>query len=68
MNLNNRGGSSNSNNGNSSNIISPEHFVLPKAWTDQLLAEIKKDEDTIPYDLLLWETREMFKIITIGMF
>ena len=40
-------------NGNSSN--SPEHFVLPKAWTDQVLAEIKKDEDTIPHDLLLWE-------------
>ena len=50
----NRGGtSSNNSNGNSSN--SPEHFVLPKAWTDQVLAEIKKDEDTIPHDLLLWE-------------
>ena len=50
----NRGGtSSNNSNGNSSN--SPEHFVLPKAWTDQILAEIKKDEDTIPHDLLLWE-------------
>jgi hypothetical protein len=50
----NRGGSNNSN-GNSSN--SPEHFVLPKAWTDQVLAQIKTDEDTIPHDLLLWEAR-----------
>jgi hypothetical protein len=51
----NRGGSNNSSNGNSSN--SPEHFVLPKSWTDRLLAEIKMDEDTIPHDLLLWEAR-----------
>ena len=46
---------SNNSNGKSSN--SPEHFVIPKAWTDRLLAEIKTDEDTIPHDLLLWEAR-----------
>lgn len=52
-----RGGGSNSSNGNSTSSNSPEHFVLPKAWTEQLLAEIKRDEDTIPHDLLLWEAR-----------
>ena len=30
-------------------------LYFPKAWTDQILAEIRKDEDTFPHDLLLWE-------------
>ena len=46
----NRGGTS-SNNSNGPG----EHFILPEAWKDRVLAEIKKDEDTIPHDLLLWE-------------
>jgi hypothetical protein len=44
----NRGGSS------SSNAVG-EKFILPESWRQELLAQIKQDEKTIPHDLLLWE-------------
>jgi len=47
----NRGSSSRG----SSSQTNGEHFILPEAWRQELLAEIKQDEDTIPHDLLLWE-------------
>jgi hypothetical protein len=33
-----------------------ERFILPESWREELLAQIKDDEDTIPHDLLLWES------------
>jgi hypothetical protein len=47
----NRGSSSRG----SSSQTNGKHFILPEAWRQELLAEIKQDEDTIPHDLLLWE-------------
>jgi hypothetical protein len=43
----NRGGTS-SNNSNGPG----EHFILPEAWKDRVLAEIKKDEEKIQASLL----------------
>jgi|APCry1669188879_1035177.scaffolds.fasta_scaffold33071_2 hypothetical protein len=47
-NRSNRGGSS-------SSTAVGEKFILPESWRQELLAQIKQDEKTIPHDLLLWE-------------